>query len=68
MTDARRKLSADNAYSEERLAERVARLEAEVQDWRECARYDQLMEGPQFKGWNRSELDRCRKKYIEDKV
>jgi len=38
----------------------------EAEDWRECAKYDALMDGPRFKGWNRSALDRCRKKYIEN--
>jgi len=37
----------------------------EIQDWRDCARYDPCMEGPRFKGWDRSALDRCRKKYVE---
>lgn len=28
----------------------------------ECAQYDATMEGPRFKGWNRSALDRLRPK------
>lgn len=38
---------------------------AEINEWRSCALYDAKMEGPQFKGWDRSALDRCRKKFIE---
>jgi len=45
-------------------AEYVALLE-EVTAWRECARYDPLMSGRAFKGWDRSGLDRCRRTYIE---
>jgi len=39
---------------------RAKRLEAEVTGWRECALYDACMDGPKFKGWNRSALDRMR--------
>lgn len=35
-------------------------LRAEVTAWRECALYDPTMEGPRFKGWDRSALERCR--------
>jgi len=42
------------------------RLRKEVSEWRDCARYDPLMSGPAFKGWDRSALDRCRRKYIEN--
>jgi hypothetical protein len=45
-------------------AEYVALLQ-EVTAWRVCARYDPQMEGPAFKGWDRSALDRCRRTYIE---
>jgi len=48
------------------MAKELERLQAEVQDWRECARYDPLMSGPAFKGWDRSHMDRCRNKYIEN--
>lgn len=41
------------------------RLLDEINEWRECAQYDATMEGPVFKGWNRSHLDRCRKQFIE---
>lgn len=44
------------------LRDRVRELEAALQEWRECALYDATMEGPVFKGWNRSALDRCRLK------
>jgi len=39
---------------------------AEAVAWRECARYDPDMSGKKrFKGWDRSALDRCRKRFIE---
>ena len=31
--------------------------------YKNCARYDALMEGPKFKGWNVSYLNRLREKY-----
>jgi hypothetical protein len=34
-----------------------------VQALLDCALYDATMEGPAFKGWNRSSLDRLRKRY-----
>jgi hypothetical protein len=44
----------------------IERLRSEVEAWRECARYDPMMSGnAMFKGWDRSQMDRCRKKYIE---
>ena len=45
--------------------ETVIKLRAEIEDWRACAKYDVLMEGPKFMTWDRSALDRCRKKYCE---
>lgn len=33
----------------------------ELMEWRECALYDATMEGPAFKGWDRSRMDRLRK-------
>jgi hypothetical protein len=45
-------------------AERDAAV-AEVAEWRECAQYDATMEGPVFKGWDRSQMDRCRKRFNE---
>lgn len=48
----------------------LARLEAsqldiaerqELEAYREAAQYDCIMEGPRFKGWNRSQLDRARR-------
>lgn len=48
-----------------KLIEEVERLRREVTDWRECALYDPLMEGPRFKGWNRSALERCREAYAD---
>ena len=41
----------------------VRQMAAELEEWRECAKYDALMEGPKFKGWDRSALDRLRRKY-----
>ena len=32
----------------------------------DCAQYDATMEGPVFKGWNRSALDRLRTKYEQE--
>jgi hypothetical protein len=46
------------------MADEIARLRAEVADWRECAKFDVLMEGPKAMGWNRSALERCRERYI----
>jgi hypothetical protein len=55
----------------ERQCEREARIvlggllsEAadEIEQWRECALYDATMKGPVFKGWDRSALDRCRRR------
>ena len=40
-------------------------LRFEVEEWRSCARYTPLMEGPIFKGWDRSQMERCRKKFLE---
>lgn len=47
------------------LKTRAEAAEAEVLAWRECARYDALMSGPKFMVWDRSALDRCRRKYME---
>ena len=44
----------------------IKALEDEVLDWQSCARYDACMNGPMFKDWDRSALDCCRRKYIED--
>ena len=52
------------AWVEQQRVE-IERLRAEVEAWRECAKYDPLMEGPRFKGWDRSALDRCRTRFIE---
>lgn len=41
----------------------AAALRAVTTEFLDCAQYDALMEGPMFKGWNRSALDRLRKKY-----
>ena len=57
---ARALLAAGGILNEEYVA-----LLEEVTAWRECARYDPQMEGPAFKGWDRSALDRCRRVYIE---
>jgi hypothetical protein len=37
----------------------------EIEEWRACARYDALMTGPRFQGWDMSQLNRCRKQFIE---
>lgn len=49
----------------ELAAAEIKRLRTEVADWHECAEYDAMASGPFFKSWNRSALDRCRKRYIE---
>ncbi len=46
-------------------ADHITALTAEVFEWRECAQYDATMEGPVFKGWDRSQMDRCRKRFNE---
>jgi hypothetical protein len=62
---------AANAAIDKAIAQRdearaeCAQLQAEIAAWRECARYDPLMSGRAFKGWDRSALDRCRRTYIE---
>lgn len=38
-------------------------LREQVEQWAGCAMYDATMEGPVFKGWDRSALDRCRKRH-----
>jgi hypothetical protein len=43
-------------------AHRINAQAAEIEQWRECALYDATMKGPAFKGWDRSALDRCRKR------
>lgn len=43
----------------------IESLRAQVAQWAECALYDATMEGPVFKGWNRSALERCRLAAIE---
>ena len=40
-------------------AERDA-LRAELDAYVDAAQYDAMMDGPKFKGWNRSQLDRAR--------
>jgi BMFP domain-containing protein YqiC len=44
------------------LRRRVAELEAELEEYEHAASYDATLEGPVFKGWNRSSLDRARKR------
>jgi len=46
-------------------ADEIERLKTEIQEWHDCAQYDAMMTGPRFKGWNRSSLDRCRKRFID---
>lgn len=43
------------------VSREIRMLREEVALWRECAQYDASMEGPVFKGWNRSQMERCRK-------
>ena len=45
------------------MTDEVVRLREALREWGECAMYDALMEGPKFKGWDRSALDRCRRKH-----
>ncbi len=40
----------------------------ELEEWRACAKYSVTMEGPQFKGWDRSQMERCRKRYIDRSI
>lgn len=47
------------------ILDHITALTAEVFEWRECAQYDATMEGPVFKGWNRLQMDRCRKRFNE---
>jgi hypothetical protein len=48
------------------IVEIIRALNTEVAAWRACARHDPDMSGKgQFKGWDRSALDRCRKQFIE---
>lgn len=47
------------------LENKIKELELENDEWRHCASYDAMMDGPRFKGWNKSALDRCRHDYIE---
>lgn len=63
----RHKEAADNAIramTAEARAEAAEQRERVLRErltaWEECALYDATMEGPVFKGWNRSALDRCR--------
>lgn len=46
------------------LQARAEAAEARLREWQECALYDATMEGPVFKGWDRSALERCRKQTL----
>ena len=46
-------------------ADRIEAQAAEIEEWRACARYDAMMEGPAFKGWDMSALERCRRAALE---
>ena len=48
----------------ESLTARAEEAEARLREWQECALYDATMEGPAFKGWDRSALERCRKQAL----
>lgn len=47
-------------------ANRIEALKAEIEEWRACARYDAMMEGPAFKGWDMSALERCRRAALKE--
>lgn len=47
-------------------ANRIEALKAEIEEWRACAQYDAMMEGPAFKGWDRSALERCRRAALQE--
>ena len=47
-------------------ADRIEALKAEIEEWRACARYDAMMEGPAFKGWDMSALERCRRAAMQE--
>ena len=47
------------------LLETIDQLTAELEEYRSAASYDAKMSGPVFKGWNRSQLDRARKRTEE---
>ncbi len=49
-------------------ADEIERLQITLGEWEECAQYDATMEGPLFKGWNRSALDRCRLKMEQSRA
>ena len=49
----------------EKLKAEFTEIKRENDEWRECAKYDPMMEGPRFKGWDRSQMERCRKEFIE---
>ena len=44
----------------------IEALKAEIEQWRACARYDATMEGPAFKGWDMSALERCRRAALQE--
>lgn len=48
-----------------RLAAHINNQGLEIEHWRECAKYDATMEGPVFKGWDQSALNRCRRAYTD---
>jgi hypothetical protein len=49
-----------------KAADRIESQAAEIEEWRSCARYDAMMEGPAFKGWDRSALERCRRAALQE--
>lgn len=62
------RLRAELTNNEELRTHLVALIkykDDEIDAWHECAQYDPLMEGPRFKGWDRSALDRCRRRFID---
>jgi len=55
--------NAEHDDEAETLGDAKAYIEAqaaEIARWRECALYDATMDGPVFKGWDRSALERRR--------
>jgi hypothetical protein len=49
------------------MGQTLIEIDAALAEMREafldCCEYDAMMEGPRFKGYNRSALDRLRRKY-----
>ncbi len=60
MSEIRRAASRANLFPTNTCpASRNAELVAALEEFVDAAQYDAMMEGPKFKGWNRSQLDRA---------